>query len=141
MVEGSCLCGGVAYQLVRRGHFINNCHCSRCRKATGGAFSSNLHISKDHFQWLKGEELLRTFRKTENLIISFCEICGSRLPSVLDHLNHVVVPAGTLDDDPDLRPIVNIYVGSKAPWYQISDGLPAYEENAEDEFWARHSKE
>lgn len=45
------------------------------------------------------------------------------------------LPAGTLDDDPGLKPIVHIYTGSMAPWYTITDELPKFEEQAPDGFW------
>ena len=33
---------------------------------------------------------------------------------------------GTLDDDPGVRPVDHIFVGSKAPWYEITDDLPQH---------------
>jgi hypothetical protein len=36
----------------------------------------------------------------------------------------VFIPAGCLDDDPGVRPIVHIFVASKAPWDEITDSLP-----------------
>jgi hypothetical protein len=34
----------------------------------------------------------------------------------------------TLDDDPGIRPERHIYVGSKAPWFEITDDLPQHDE-------------
>jgi hypothetical protein len=36
------------------------------------------------------------------------------------------IPAGTLDDDPGLRPQRHIFVDVKAPWFDIADGLPRF---------------
>ncbi len=33
-----------------------------------------------------------------------------------------------LDDDPGVRPSAHIFVGSKAPWYEVHDELPRFEE-------------
>lgn len=137
MIKGSCLCGKIEYELAEQGQFINNCHCSRCRKASGAAFGSFLHISKDYFKWLKGEDDIQVY-KTSEIIRSFCKTCGSCIPSILEEYNHVVVPAGTLDDDPNLKPIVNIYTGSKASWYTITDNLTASEENFPKGFIEKH---
>jgi len=40
-----------------------------------------------------------------------------------------VVPMGSLDDDPGIRPTAHIFVGSKAPWFEIADDLPQYKES------------
>jgi hypothetical protein len=37
---------------------------------------------------------------------------------------------GTLVDAPTIRPTKHIFVGSKAPWFTITDDLPQYEEHA-----------
>jgi len=54
---------------------------------------------------------------------------------VLEDGNHVNIPAGTLDDDPGVRPIVNIFCGSKAPWFEIEDSLPQFIEFPPKGFW------
>jgi len=61
-------------------------------------------------------------------------VCGSNMP-VVENGNHVIIPAGTLDDDPGVRPMANIFAGSKAPWFDIEDSLPRFYEFAPDEFW------
>jgi hypothetical protein len=38
----------------------------------------------------------------------------------------VHVAMGTLIDDPSIRPSAHIFVGSKAPWFAITDDLPQY---------------
>jgi hypothetical protein len=58
------------------------------------------------------------------------------MPVLEDEEAHVAIPAGTLDDDPGVRPVVNIFVASKAPWFEISDGLPQFDEFPPKEFWA-----
>ena len=138
MIKGSCLCGKIEYELAEQGQIINNCHCSQCRKASGAAFGSFLHIRKDYFKWQKGEEYIQIYNPSSEIFRSFCKVCGSCVPSVFEAYNNVVVPAGTLDDDPDLKPMVNIFVGSKAPWYSISDNLPAFEESVSEDFIKKH---
>jgi hypothetical protein len=48
---------------------------------------------------------------------------------------HIIIPAGTLDTDPGVRPIVHIQTGSRAPWYEIADRLPQFDEFPPDGFW------
>ena len=54
----------------------------------------------------------------------FCRRCSSQMPRVSRERGIAIVPMGSLDDDPGIRAQRNIFVGSKAPWYDITDGLP-----------------
>jgi len=40
---------------------------------------------------------------------------------------YIGLPIGALEQDPDNRPLMNIFVASKTPWYKITDGLPQYD--------------
>jgi len=129
VARGSCLCGKVTFEIDEaQAKLINNCHCSRCRKGSGAAYGSFLQISLDHFRWLSGEDLICVYSPVPDNPRPFCTVCGSRLPIVMEQWNHVAVPAGLLDDDPGIKPSVHIYVGSKAPWHDICDDLPQFEE-------------
>jgi hypothetical protein len=129
-VGGSCLCGGVAYEIDGKVEAIRNCHCSRCRKARSAAHASNLFVETGRFRWVRGEEQLESYKVPEAQRFShtFCSVCGSSLPRVDAGRGSVVVPAGSLDDDPGGREQGHIFVGSKAPWYVIADELPQYAE-------------
>jgi hypothetical protein len=107
-----------------------NCHCSRCRRARSAAHASNLFIDAAGFRWLRGEAQVRSFKLAEatRFAVAFCDVCGSQLPRVIEGAERINIPAGSLDDDPGVSPTLHIYVGSKAPWFGISDQLPAYDE-------------
>lgn len=129
-VRGGCLCGAVAYEIDApiEGPLVC-CHCSRCRKARGAAHASNLFTGTSSFRWLRGEERLRAYRVPEALRFThvFCGVCGSSLPRVDPERGRTVVPAGTLEDDPGIREGLHIFVGSKAPWFEIVDHLPRHD--------------
>jgi hypothetical protein len=131
LVRGSCLCGGVAYEIdgPLAGPIVN-CHCSRCRKGRAAAHASNVFVDLARFRWLRGEDLLAAYKvpEAERFTQTFCRRCGSKAPGVNRARGRVVVPAGSLDDDPGAREELHIYVGSKAPWYDIVDDLPQHEE-------------
>lgn len=129
MTMGSCLCGGVAFEAGDQIE-LRNCHCSRCRKARGAAYAANLFVPAGSFRWLRGEDLVVTYRLPNALRFgnSFCRICGSSMPRAVPTRNVVLIPAGALDDDPKLRTSCHIYVSSKAPWHEITDDLPQYPE-------------
>ncbi len=129
-VRGSCLCGGVAYEVTGRSPWpIVNCHCSRCRKARAAAHGSNLFVGLDQFRWLRGENLLSAYKvpEAERFTQTFCRTCGGKVPGVNLQRQRVGVPAGSLDDDPGAREELHVFVGSKAPWYPIADDLPQHD--------------
>lgn len=136
MIHGSCLCGKVRYQLGGRAQFINHCHCSMCRKTHGAAFGSFLHADSRAFAWTEGRSEVQSYESSPGTFRAFCRHCGSGLPVLEDDGTHVTIPAGTLDTDPGVRPIVHIHTASKAPWYEIADSLPQFDEFPPQSFWA-----
>ncbi len=129
-VLGQCFCGRVSYEVSGNLGIFQYCHCSRCRKFTGSAHAANLLVSPEHFRWLGGEEHVGRYEPedTKHFATSFCKVCGSSLPWLGKTGKAVVVPAGTLDTDPGIRPFQNIFWGSRAPWYEEASGLPKYDE-------------
>jgi hypothetical protein len=137
MIAGSCLCGQVRYELEGSPRFINHCHCSMCRKAHGAAFGSFLHADGRGFRWTAGAPLVERFESSADSFRAFCRVCGSNLPVLEDDDTHAIIPAGTLDDDPGIEPIVHIHVASKAPWYEIADSLPQFDAYPPETFWSK----
>ena len=128
-VTGSCLCGGIRYEVDGAFGKIVNCHCSMCRKATGAAFRTRAAIPKAAFRWLSGEDLVTRYNSSTEETRTFCRVCGSTLPTFFrDRPDELGLPLGTLDDDPGVRPSANVWVDSKAPWWEITDALPQYPE-------------
>lgn len=138
MINGSCLCGQVGFQLAGPAQFINHCHCTMCRKVHGAAFGSFLHADGRKFRWLSGKSLVRNYQSSAGNLRAFCSVCGSNLPVLEDDGRHVIIPAGVLDNDPMVRPVVHIHVGSMASWYAISDDLPQFAAFPPDEFWSQY---
>lgn len=126
-LTGRCLCEAVAYEINELGP-IYNCHCSKCRRWHGAAFRTRSSVEAKNFKWLSGEEHVARY-KHGSTTKTFCVICGSSLISFNENYPEFLgVPLGGLEQDPGVRPIANIFVGSKSPWYDITDGLPQYEE-------------
>ena len=126
---GSCLCGEVTFEI--EGDFENFylCHCGRCRKDTGSANAANLFSSTAKLRWLSGQEKIRTFNfRSEGHIKSFCTNCGSALPNVQMDGKLLVVPAGSIDSDVDIKPQGHIYYASKANWDTELEKVPKFEE-------------
>ena len=129
-VKGSCLCGGVSYQFHGPEYVFQYCHCSRCQKFTGSAHASNILVAPEQFEWLAGAELVGRFEhpQAKHFATCFCKRCGSSLPWKAQSGRVVVIPAGTLDEDPQIRPSQNIFWGSRAIWCESVEALPQHDE-------------
>ena len=124
---GACACGAVRYEVADSFLYAANCHCSRCRAATGTAFKAFAGIEREKLALTAGADgLLIVGEKDAN--DTRCAVCGSLLFSVVRDGGYVHVAMGSLVDAPTIRPTEHIYVGSKAPWFEITDDLPQHEE-------------
>jgi len=125
MLEGRCLCGGIAYTIDGAVGPIDLCHCSFCRRASGSAFASNATIRRDDFAFVTGEELLREYESSPEKLRSFCSRCGSPIYARQRAAPQILrIRLGTLTSDPGSRPGGHYDVASKADWYTITDDLP-----------------
>ena len=127
LLSGKCLCGVVQYTVEDNFSYALNCHCSNCRRATGAAFKPFAGIEREKFKLVHGSGDLLIFGK-ELTHDARCSKCGSLLYSLVREGKYVHVPLGTLSDEPSIRPSAHIFVGSKAPWFTITDDLPQHQE-------------
>jgi hypothetical protein len=105
-----------------------NCHCSNCRRTTGSAFKPFAGIERRKLAVTRGTDRLLIYGdQPEKAHDAHCRVCGSLLYSRVRDGEWVHVTMGTLVDVPSIRPSAHIFVGSKAPWFTIADGLPQYE--------------
>ena len=125
-LTGQCLCGAIHYSVADEFRYAMNCHCSDCRKATGSAFKAFAGIERRKLRLTQGKEHVSILGdETTNHDVR-CRACGSLLYSVVRDGEFVHVTLGTLVDDPSIRPAAHIFVGDKAPWFEITDNLPQH---------------
>ena len=129
MVSGSCLCGQVRYEVTDPFGMMGHCHCSMCRKHHGAMFATFVAAQVGNFRWLAGEEGVGSYESSPGGSRSFCRVCGSVTPLLLPQLGIAFLPAGNLQGDLGIRPQNHHFVGSKPPWYEITDDLPQYPEH------------
>jgi hypothetical protein len=129
MLAGSCRCGAVRYAVADAFVYAANCHCSGCRAATGSAFKAFAGIEREKLEITEGLDDVALIGESD-ANDTRCAACGSFLFSVVRDGKFVHVAMGSLVDAPSIRPTEHIFVGSKAPWYEITDGLPQFEEHA-----------
>lgn len=127
LLLGKCECGAVRYRVADAFLYAANCHCSRCRAATGSAFKAFAGIERDKLTLHAGADDLLVVGDDE-LNDTRCASCGSLLFSVVRDGAYVHVALGSLADAPSIRPSEHIFVGSKAPWFEITDDLPQSDE-------------
>jgi hypothetical protein len=135
MIHGSCLCGGVKFQIARASGPFELCHCPRCRKVSGSAFTATVGVLRKDFELLQGAELIAAYeapiiRNPPPYRVCFCRRCGSPLPDSAGTSSFMEIPAGLLDDDPQLRPDKHIFVELNAGWFPIQDSLPQLDRQA-----------
>ena len=126
MIKGSCACGGVRFEF-EAARAMTHCHCVNCRKLTGASFATYVHVEQSKFRWLAGEDLINRYESAPGSFRAFCRVCSSLVPGQAPNLPTVSVPAGLLDDDPGVRPLLHVFTSSKAPWWEIADDLPRHE--------------
>ena len=130
-LAGSCLCGGVRYEITKPFLRAAYCHCSRCRKLTGTLAGISGRVERDGFRFLTGERLLGVYRRAEGALPAlFCRTCGSTLfRGEWPGGEWIGIRLGTLDGDPGIRPAYHMFVDSRAGWEELpDDGLPRYSE-------------
>jgi hypothetical protein len=127
MLAGGCECGAVRYRVADEFRYAMNCHCSRCRAGTGSAFKAFAGIEREKLEITDGADSLLVYGD-ENENHTRCGVCGSLLFSVVRDGAYVHIALGSLADAPGIRPTKHMFVGSKAPWFEITDDLPQFEQ-------------
>ena len=131
-ITGECFCGSVKYQIEGSLRDARSCHCSRCRKAFSSQASSYALVKSEEFEWLQGEALLTSYESQPGFGLRFCGKCGSTLCGTYNGSVHGVT-LGCLDGDPEIEVGYHIFVGSKAAWEVIPDGVKTYVEGLPDD--------
>jgi hypothetical protein len=129
MISGSCLCGGVRFEIERTVGPFELCHCSRCRKASGSAFAALVGVRTKDFRFLAGRELVARYEaplleRPPPYAVCFCRRCGSPVPEPDPAPPWFELPAGLLEGDPGARPDKHIFAELAPPWLEIRDDLP-----------------
>ena len=128
IVRGSCLCGGVRFEVEPPFRIALHCHCSRCRKHSGTFGLTQARVPKERFRLLDGDELIRVYAPEGGKVKAFCGECGSSLfGGDWPHGEEVSIRMGAFDDDPGITPQAHVFVESRAAWDVLpDDGLPRH---------------
>ena len=118
-INGSCLCGKVASVIKGPFNKFYQCYCDRCQKKTGSAFAALMFTAPDKIKWLSGQDLIKRFDlpNAERFSNCFCTQCGSQVHYLSRDGAFLVVPAGYVSGDPEIRPSANIFWNERPCWF------------------------
>ena len=120
MHTGSCLCGGVQFEIKGKVRGVVACHCSQCRKSSGHFWAAT-QVDTDKLIF-KSDETLSWFRSSGTARRAFCDHCGSTLFWQQDGEGKTSISAGAFDTG-DLAISKHIYVKDKGDYYEIEPGV------------------
>ena len=126
-ITGECFCGEIIYEIKGVLRDARSCHCSRCRKAFSAQASAYALIEPEGFSWLAGEKLLTSYVGKHGFGLQFCSKCGSTLCGIYNGAIHGIT-LGCLNGNPQIEIGRHIYVGSKASWEVIPQGVLQFDE-------------
>jgi hypothetical protein len=126
---GSCLCGGVRFEVTEPFSRASHCHCESCKRISGGVGTTSGRSRSDAIRILEGSDLIRSYTPAEGSAKSFCSVCGSNLfGGGWPDSELCSVRLSAIDSGFDGRPEAHTFVRSLAPWETLpEDGLPRYE--------------
>ena len=129
-VTGGCQCGAVNFEYTGEPKLLMNCHCSRCRKVKGAAHATNTFVPADQLTWTSGESNITRYdhAEAERFGNSFCNTCGSCVPRISGDGKMYNVAVGSLNQAPGIDAKGHIFIGSKAPWFEVTDNKPQWDE-------------
>ena len=121
-LSGSCQCGGVRFEVPDDFEPRSFCHCTTCKKLSGGVGTANGRVRSDDVTIVEGMELLRTYQPLEGSAKTFCSVCGSNLfGGGWPESEYASVRLPAIDDTLPGRPQKHIYSRSVASWETLPD--------------------
>jgi hypothetical protein len=128
-MEGSCWCGGVRFEVREPFINLNFCHCTSCKRISGGVGTANGRARTEWIDVKQGRDLLTTYEPSEGTKKTFCSVCGSNLfGGGWPDSEHASVRLSAINEGLELKPDAHTYVRSLAPWETLpDDGLSRYE--------------
>jgi hypothetical protein len=121
-VTGQCLCGAVRFEVDEPFVSSSICHCTNCKKISGGAGTVSGRARTNAIRLLAGEEQVRTFQPAEGTAKSFCGACGSNLfGGGWPDSEWTSVRLSALDEPVEVRPDAHVFVRSVASWETLPD--------------------
>ena len=131
MIKGHCECGQVSFEADCEITDFSHCHCSQCRRLHGAAFATFAEVETGKFRYVTGEDKISIYKSFPGGTHEFCTNCGSNiLVSTKSYPGFLYLSMGVVTGNPDHPAAYHEFVGSKAPWHEITDDAPQFEERS-----------
>ncbi|CAH0537779.1 GFA family protein [Vibrio marisflavi] len=128
-IKGSCQCGNVTYELLQPPKMVVACHCKECQKLSTSAFSITAVVDTDSVKF--NGEMSEWSRVADSGNINgakFCPTCGNRMYHFdPNQPNMIKLKPANLNDTSILKPTVHVWVSEKQDWYDIPEGVQAFD--------------
>tara|TARA_R110002073_G_scaffold13038_3_gene56102 strand:+ start:1530 stop:1928 length:399 start_codon:yes stop_codon:yes gene_type:complete len=127
MITGNCCCGDVAFTLDDDFSDFFFCYCEQCRKLTGTAHSAHLFTSPDNINWINGTGKIKRYDHEERSFSkAFCENCGSGLPFLTKSGKSLIVPAGSLNEEPAKKLDAQMFCAEETEWHKTGSNVAKF---------------
>jgi len=127
-MHGHCLCGQVEFEIDGSRFKLYQCHCSLCRRQGGSMSNTATIVANNSFRWLRGAELISSWKNEAGFRSDFCSTCGSPVPNPLRNMPYFWIPAGLLENSGKLEVVAHLCVTSKAHWDSVPLQGACYDE-------------
>jgi hypothetical protein len=131
-LTGTCWCGGVRFEVDVPFIRVTACHCTSCKKISGGGGTASGRARTEDVRILEGRGLITSYEPDEGTVKSFCSRCGTNLfGGGWPDTEFTSVRLSALDEQYDGPLDGHTYVRSLAPWEVLpDDGAERYEVHA-----------
>lgn len=121
--HGGCHCGALRYEFSGPLRDVAHCHCSTCRRVSGGLVTTWITLPLGAFTWVKGAPA--RYDSSSSCARYFCPQCGAHL-ALVTHLSpeSIDVTIATLDHPEQAPADRHIWVDSRLPWLHLDEHLP-----------------
>lgn len=128
MIEGSCCCGTVRFELTTEPSMMGMCHCSRCRKVGASALA---FVKAKQFNITAGRDKVATYKAEASYKYNrcFCSVCGTALGEILSELDSFPINANCIDSKIEMENKFHEFVSEKPNWFKIGDSAKQFDQH------------
>jgi hypothetical protein len=124
IINGSCLCGQVQFQVELPSLWVAHCHCSLCRKAHGAGYVTWVGFDEEKFKCTQKIKKLKWYESSSGAQRGFCTECGSTMFfKSTQWPKEIHITLANLEDKLDKSPQANAYFSSHVEWMPIDETL------------------
>lgn len=128
-MQGSCLCGQVAFDVTPPLRDVVVCHCSQCRKSAGHFWAAS-GVPMDRFHLIRADGLA-WFQSSDQARRGFCKRCGATLFWEPAGEGRISFSPGALDGETGLQVMRHLHREHAGDYYAAEGPFAESEANPE----------